>query len=294
MITGVDHVVLLCPALEAGSETVRCLLGRREDWRSRSDEGSASAMFQLDHIALEVLAPAGRGVMADRLLEILDRDGPGLQTVVFASDDIEADHHRMTGCGLEPAEITAGRSTDLATGRLRRWRRFRLNDERTGGIRIFVLQREADDPLRPAGAADDGLHDLDHLVITSGNAARALDFFGTRLGLECLLDRDDQERGSRLLVFRAGESGIEVACRRDQGVGVPDRLWGITWKTRDIDAANRRLGDKGLNVSAVRDGLRRGTRVFSVRDGSLGVPTLVVAGNNRPDPFTESSTRSNP
>jgi hypothetical protein len=30
-------------------------------------------------------------------------------------------------------------------------------------------------------------------------------------------------------------------------------------------------------VSEVRKGIRKGTRVFTVRDGTLGVPSLVIA-----------------
>lgn len=283
MITGIDHIVLICPALQTGIDTLATLLGRAEDWRSQADDGSASALFQCEHMALEVLAPQGSGPLADRLTERLAEDGPGLQSVVFASNDIESDRQRGLACGLEPSAITAGRSEDLATGRVRHWRRFRLADAHTGGLRTFILQRETDDPLRSGEMADDALIDLDHLVITSANATRAREFFGKHLQLPLLLDRENRDNRSRLLVFGAGESGIEVACRDGaEDEAAPDRPWGMTWKTRDIDAAHRRLADAGLNVSSVRDGLRRGTRVFSIRDGTLGVPTLVVAGDNRP------------
>jgi hypothetical protein len=44
----------------------------------------------------------------------------------------------------------------------------------------------------------------------------------------------------------------------------------------DADAARARLAAAGFDVSAVRPGRRPETRVASVRDGTLGVPTLIV------------------
>jgi len=54
----------------------------------------------------------------------------------------------------------------------------------------------------------------------------------------------------------------------------------------DSDGANRaplsrfdsraRLDASGFDVSEVRDGRKPGTRVFSVRGGTCGVPTLIL------------------
>ncbi len=289
MIVGIDHLVLLCPEIEHGIAAYAALLGRAPDWRSVDPAGAVSALFQLEHVALEVLAPQGAGPMADRLRDLLSGHGPGLQTLVFASDDIEADHGTFRRRGLEPAAIQAASSIDQATGRARHWRSMRLGDAHCGGLRTFVLQRETDDPLVAVPAPAHALVDLDHLVVTTTAPGRALGHYGARLGIELTLDRSDAAQQSSLLVFKAGASGIEVAQRPSrndassakEAVGEADsadRLWGITWRTRDIDGANARLRELGHAVSEVRIGRRRGTRVFTVRDRTLGVPTLVVAG----------------
>ncbi len=282
MITGIDHIVLLCSSVEEGRQAYGALLGRSEDWRSSDPEGAASVMFQMEHVALELLSPQGNGPLADRLRQLLADQGPGLQTLVLASDDLEGDHKRFRRLGLAPTDIVEGSSFDATRGLGRHWRRFRLDDVQTGGLRTFVLQRATDDPLRAPAFGQNQITDLDHLVIATRNPERALGLFGAKLAFELTLDRTDQERQSRLLVFSAGESGIEVtSSRSDNTEPKPDRLWGITWRSVDIDAANSRLRDKGLNVSEVRKGIRPGTRVFTVRDGTLGVPSLVVAGDNR-------------
>ena len=47
MITGLDHVVLICPDIEAGIETYSAVFGRGPDWVSRDGEaGTATAQFR--------------------------------------------------------------------------------------------------------------------------------------------------------------------------------------------------------------------------------------------------------
>lgn len=280
MIVGIDHLVVLCPELQAGIDTYEALLGRPHDWQSADSAGADSAMFQLEHVALELLAPSGSGPMADRLQALLQERGPGLQTLVFRSDDLAADHKVLRRRGLNPSDIEPGHSTDQATGRPRQWQRMRLDDATTGGVRSFVLQRAADDALVCSPASPGAVQDLDHLVIMTADPVHALAHYGARLGLALTMDRADPAGQSRLMVLRAGASGIELVHRgadpaAPAGAG-HDRLWGITWRTQDIDAANARLRAQGFDVSEVRIGRRPGTRVFTVRDRTLGVPTLVV------------------
>ena len=56
----------------------------------------------------------------------------------------------------------------------------------------------------------------------------------------------------------------------------PDILWGLSWRVADADAANARLRAIGFDVSEIRAGRKPGTRVFTVRNNTLNVPTLFV------------------
>ncbi len=278
MIVGIDHVVLLCPSIDVGSAVYEILLGRTADWRTQDSAGSAAAFFQLDQTGIELLAPSGEGPLADRLHQLLAQDGPGLQTLVFASSNLEADHRNFTRRALQPEAIVRGESTDPDTRLKRQWRRFRISDARSGGMRTFVLERSEDDPLQARPAAASALTALDHLVITTQDPERAVALYGARLGLTMNLDWSNPAQDSRLLTFSAGTAGIEVAHRVPTASAPgPDRLWGVTWRTPNIEAAHARLAEQGLNLSAIRQGMRRGTRVFTVRDGTLGVPTLIVS-----------------
>ncbi|MGH7350194.1 MAG: VOC family protein, partial [Candidatus Rokuibacteriota bacterium] len=89
--------------------------------------------------------------------------------------------------------------------------------------------------------------------------------------------------GARLMFFRCGDLIVELA--HDLGAGVssgPDRLWGLSWRTGDPTAALARLRAAGLDVSEARPGRKPGTHVFTVRDGTCGVPTLMLQPSGPP------------
>ena len=94
------------------------------------------------------------------------------------------------------------------------------------------------------------------------------------------LDREVAVR--RLMFFRCGDGFMEVA--RDEAItDGKDRLWGLSWRVADADAARARLKEAGVNVSEVRAGFKPGTRVFTVRDGACGVPTLMIEPSRQRD-----------
>jgi catechol 2,3-dioxygenase-like lactoylglutathione lyase family enzyme len=264
VIEGVDHVVIAVRDLDAGLHAYESLLGRRVSTRAETS-GVATALIATDNVAVELMAPAGESDDATRLRAAIDDGGEGLKSIVFATSDIERAHHRCARVGLAPEEI-ATRET---------WRSFRIGKERTHGVRMFVLQRAA--PLEVSPAADGALA-LDHVVVRSADMERAAALYGARLGLPMRLDRE--VAGRRLMFFRAGETIVEIA--EDKADGQRDRLWGLSWRVRDAAAARARLAQAGLDVSEVRAGMKSGTRVFTVRDGTCGVPTLMIeAGSAR-------------
>ncbi|MEZ6023848.1 MAG: VOC family protein [Hyphomonadaceae bacterium] len=257
MITGFDHVVIAVRDLEAGVAAYETLLGRAVSARSESD-GAATALIATGNVAVELMALRGDGEAARRLRAAL-KDGEGLKSLVFATDDIEAMHRRAERTALAPEPI-ADRDA---------WRSFRIDKDCAGGARLFFLQRDA--ALAPAQPHADGVSALDHIVVRTPDPQRAVALYGGRLGLDLRLDRD--VGGRRLMFFRCGDTVLEVAHEPELE---RDTLWGLCWRVGDIDAAQARLAAAGVNVSEVRIGMKPGTRVFTVRDRSCGVPTLMI------------------
>ncbi|MFN3911453.1 VOC family protein [Hyphomonas sp.] len=279
MINGVDHIVILTPEIEAGTAVYAALLGRAPDWRAISEAGVATALFQLGNTALELVAPAGEGPAADHLRARITEEGPGLKSLAFRSTDLSGDHRALGRLALAPAAIEPGASTQAANGATRTWRRFRCPPEHTAGVRWFFVE-PLDGAIEPAEVPLGHVHALDHLVINTPNPDRAMALYGAKLGLRLALDRSAPEWGVSLIFFRTGGLTVEIAHRLGQGEDPsgPDSFWGLTWRVGDIEAAHARLAAKGFNVSDVRTGRRAGTQVFTVRDGTMNVPTLFISG----------------
>lgn len=278
MITGLDHVLIVCTSVEQAENTYSALLGREPDWRSSDPGGSSAVIFQMENMALEIMAPHGGGPLARRLHTMLEQEGIGLKSLIFSSDNLADDRATFDRRALKPDEIAGGESVNPFAGAARYWSRFRLDEQATHGVRIFALTRKAPDPIAYKPLKPDVINGLDHVVINTANPDRAAALYGARLGLRMALDRSNPDWDMRLMFFRVGGLTIELAHKLSAGTGnQPDKLWGLTWKTPDIEATHARLMAANFAVTSIRAGRRAGTRVFSVRDGTMGVPTLVIS-----------------
>lgn len=276
MITALDHVVLLCPEIEAGVAAYETLLGAAPVWRAEGS-GTAQAVFKLNNTALELMAPHGAGEVADKLGE-MTADGARLTSLAFRTEDLSAVHPVLSRRGLDPSEINEGESTDQETGAQRTWARLRVPDAKMAGIKTFVLEPKTGalpEPVLEKGSAVA----LDHLVINTPNPDRAVANYAGRLDLRLALDRSNADWGVRLLFFRTGGLTLEVMQRlgAEEDPSGQDTIWGMTWAVENLEAAHQRLSKAGLNVSDRRTGRRPGSEVFTVRDGTLGIPTLFIA-----------------
>jgi catechol 2,3-dioxygenase-like lactoylglutathione lyase family enzyme len=260
LISGIDHVVIAVRDLAASVAAYETLLNRAASPVQTAD-GVATALIPTCNIAVELMAPVAPGDSADRLRVALE-DGEGLKSLVFAVSDIERMHKRCERVGLAPQAI-AERDN---------WRSFRADTERTHGVRLFFMERG--DPLAssPGGG-------LDHIVIRTSDPERAAALYGARLGLDMRLDRE--VTGRRLMFFRCGDAVVEIV--HDPALVGRDTLWGLSWRVANADAERERLANAGLDVSDVRAGMKPGTRVFTARDGTSGVPTLMIEPSPRRD-----------
>ena len=275
MLDALDHIVLVCPDIEAGIAAYETLLGRAPDWRGSSG-GAASALFRVDNTALELMAPDGDECAAPRLRE-LSASGAVLTSLAYRTDDIASAHHLLTRRGLSPDPIQPGESTDLISGETRHWKRFRCSDEAMAGVKTFIIQ--PDDEPKPIAADASSVHSLDHIVINTPNPERAAATYGARLGLDLRLDRTAEQWKTRFLFFRLGGLTLEIINRLENGTDPEsnDHIWGLTWTVGDISAAHARLSDAGVETSKIRTGRKPGTDVFTVKSGTPGVSTLFIA-----------------
>lgn len=258
MITAIDHVVIAVRDMGAALADYEALLEAKPLWRVTRD-GVETALIMSGNVGVELMAPVGEGETATRLRAAMEQSGEGPKSLVFATDDINAMRHRAGRVGLEPEPIAARESVDAGA-----WLVFRANTEQTRGVRLFFIQREIQLP-REAPVA------LDHAVIRSADFDGAAALYGARLGLDMRLDR--VVAGHRFMFFRVGDVILEFVEDKTQSA---DLLWGLSWRVVDLDAKRAALAAAGVTVSAIRPGMKPGTRVFSVRDCTCGVPTLMI------------------
>jgi len=261
MITALDQIAVQVVDLQTASLSMARLLGRD------GAAGEDSAVFQLENVRLELLP---------------SEDGKeGLAGLAFKIDDADKMFRTAERRALGPRPPVAFAEADAA-GIKREGRYIELDEVATFGVPIKLVVHTQDRAASPNQADDAAVTALDHVVVRTTHPNRAAALYGARLGLDMRLDRTEPKWGSRLMFFRCGDLIIEIVHDlKGEPSDAPDRLWGLSWRVADAVAANTRLKAAGFNVSDVRTGRKPGTRVFTVRDGTLGVPTLMVEPSNR-------------
>jgi catechol 2,3-dioxygenase-like lactoylglutathione lyase family enzyme len=281
VLKSLHHVAVVVQDFDAAVADYQVLLGRTPNWLG-ADGGATHAWFQLSNIAVDLIAPTGAGYTGDRVRAQLDRHGEGVWAAAFTTPDIQKSMRRLARCGVEASEAQPIRSTHVQSGERRYWTTSMLDAADTHGVVLFLVEDKPEAaPWPPSafrGEQSAVVIALDHVVITTSHPERAVAFYGARLDLEMALDRTNPEWGSRLIFFRCGDVIVEIAhdLREASPSGV-DRIWGLSWRATDIEAMHARLVDAAVNVSEIRVGRKPGTRVFTVRDHTRHVPTLIIS-----------------
>jgi catechol 2,3-dioxygenase-like lactoylglutathione lyase family enzyme len=237
----------------------------------------------LDHLSIAGSAAAyetllGRHAVNGRLQTsnvglTFGAGGNGLSSMVFTASDLDK-AARLLERRAVPGERLIKHTGD----------RLVLSREATHGVPIELCERKERAPPSPFAGSDEAaaISALDHIVVRTANPERAIALYAGKLGLDLRLDRSNPAWGSRLLFFRCGDLVVEIAHDLKKGVSDgPDHLWGLSWRTPDIAKANARLKAAGIDVSEPRDGRRPGSQVFTVKNRTEGVPTLVIGGIGR-------------
>jgi catechol 2,3-dioxygenase-like lactoylglutathione lyase family enzyme len=244
MITALDHLVLRASFIDGAIGAYETLLGRR----------AQDGRFRLGNVGLTIEDEAATA---------------HLSAMVFATGSLDNAAQR-----LERRGVSGTRDGD----------RLELARTSTHQVSMALIQRNNSLALSPLVGTDEAasITALDHVVIRTPNPERAVAFYGGRLGLDLRLDRSNPQWNARLLFFRCGDLVVEIAHDLSKGVSdKPDQLWGLSWRTPDIARCHARLSKAGVELSALRDGRRPGTQVFTVHSHTANVPTIIIGGLGR-------------
>lgn len=282
MFDALDHVILAVRDLGDATRRYATLLSRSPSWRGvHPGWGTANTLFRLDNTYLELITPLGDGPFGRTVAAQLHHRGEGPIGLAFATSDLDTVYTRLAANGLEPPPVSSGHGRDTDTGLTRHWRSVLLPQARTRGVVMIAIEHESPNRLPEAavvGSEDAVVTGIDHAVVRTSDADAAIALYRDGMGLRMALDRSFPEWGMRLVFLRVGGVTVEIAqpLSDAQLPAGTDQVWGLSWRVPNADAARARLAEAGLDVSEVRPGRKPDTRVLSVKDGTCGVPTLLI------------------
>lgn len=138
------------------------------------------------------------------------------------------------------------------------------------GIVDWTLSRVGARQSAQASEHANGVTEIDHVVMLVPDLERKIDELeGHGIELRRIREGATGMGTYRQAFFRVGRPILEVV----EADG-PERLWGITFTTADIDAAASLLGD---NLGRVKDAVQPGRRIATVRvEAGLGLPVALI------------------
>src|SRR4029077_5843363 len=187
---------------------------------------------------------------------------------------------RLDRLAVQPETGAEVESRDLGSRAALRWGRTRAANDPTRGVRLFFLEPAQARDLS-AAMSDAPVLGLDHVVISTGDPQAAAALYGARLGLDLALDPPPPDWG-RLMFFRCGDLMVELVQRLGAAADTAfDKLWGLSWRVADLEAARARLLGGGTTGSGKRCGRHAG--VFGGRNRGVGNTCRPQAGHEGDD-----------
>ena len=273
MLTHFDHVTIAVHDLPAAVCAYTLLLGTPPTWRGANPEtGAAGALFGQSNALIELVGAGDDSFGGEGLRGWLHAHGEGVQAIAFGTEDAQATSAGLRERGLRATAVQDGeaRSTE---GVVRTYQSVELSPRATRGLHMLAVQRADTLALRGSLARPaDAVDALDHVLISTSDPDAAIALYQDGLGIRLALDR--QRGPMRMLFFRVGGVTIEIVQRA--APATTDSFAGLAYRVRDIEGAHARLATAGFTVSEPRDGNKPGTRVFTVRDKTCCVPTLIL------------------
>ncbi len=291
-----DHVVIAVRDLDAATADYTALFGHSPSWRGQhAAYGTRNTLFRIDNTYVELLSLAshdGDPRWSGPLAHFLDAQGDGVYALALGTADVDATTREMRDRGLVVVDPADGEGVDVDTGARRSWRNAWVSTSSSNGVRILLIEhRSPADALPVAPMAGGGagcVRRMDHAVILSADMEASRKLWSDVLGARLALDRTFPERNRRILFYRLGDITIEIsggAQQAEEGIGKPDRIFGLAWGVGNLGAACARLAAAGIEVSGPRQGIKPGTLVATVKGAQAhGVATLLI--EHTPASFT--------
>ncbi len=287
-----DRITIAVPNLDAAKQHMVCMLGRTPSWSgTQPQDGTENVVFRLDNTDIELLAPSTEGRANESLIQQLAERGDHIESLALETDDAEAAAETLRARGVPIDSPMIRLCQDGPSGAFRRSKQFAIPPHAAKGLQLLGVEQlslpEEIPPSSPIVSPQSTCCAIDHIVVLTQDPERAKQFYGMTLGIRLALDHSFEERNARILFFRLGGLTLEIgASNREPSEAAEseeDQWWGLAYQVDDIDLAHERMRAEGIEVSEIRKGFKPGTRVFTLKDEVIRLPTLVIEPAPRPD-----------
>ena len=269
------------------------MFGRCPSWKGCHPAfRTKNALFRLNNTYIELLADADEDTKGESTFvkDYLARNKPGLAGLCFSTTSASDMVTHMQSRGIEALGPMPGEGKDDISGAVRHWRNVFWPNTASRGLWTFGIEHLSPSdslPLSPLASSTSGINEdnmvvdaVDHVVIRTANIEAAKKFYGDALGIRLALELPTHPLG-HLLFFKTTTDHkmvLEVIQSNDtdEKFQKEDQYWGIAYKTKNVEATQERLVSSGVKVSEVRQGMKPGTIVCTVKSHNLGVPTLLI------------------
>ena len=275
MISSVDHLIIAVRDLNQAINDYEKVLGISPCWKGKHSElGTKNALFNFENTYLELLSPCDAGPGTELINLLLEEKGDHLAGIVLGTQSIEQTQENLNRTG-HSVEISSGEAINEKDGKIRRWKNIFLPSALSRELFIFIIEHTEGNLPKHESQDSSKVKKLDHVVINTQDADDFISIYRDVYNIRLALDKTIEHWKRRMLFFRTNSTTIEVIEEKDKQESA-DELWGLAWEVDSIKDAHKRLVSNNVEVTPIKEGLKKGTLVATIKSHTCNVPTLLI------------------
>ena len=275
MISSVDHLIITVKDLDKAINDYEKILGITPCWKGKHNElGTENALFNFENTYLELLSPCDAGPGTEYINSLLEEKGDHLAGIVLGTKNIEHTKEALNKKG-HAVDISSGEATNKKDGKIRRWKNIFLPSALSRELFIFIIEHTEGNLPKHESQDSSKVKKLDHVVINTQDADAFISIYRDVYKIRLALDKTIEHWKRRMLFFRTNATTIEVIEEKDKQESA-DELWGLAWEVDSIEDAHKRLVSNNVEVTPIKEGLKKGTLVATIKSHTCNVPTLLI------------------
>ena len=275
MISSVDHLIVVVKDLDQAINDYEKILSINPCWKGKHNElGTRNALFNFENTYLELLSPSKAGPGTEYFNSLLEEKGDHLAGIALGAKNIEHVKEALKKNG-HAVDISSGEATNEKDETIRRWKNIFLPKTLSRELFIFIIEHTEGNLPKHESQDSSKVKKLDHVVINTQDADNFISIYRDIYKIRLALDKTIEHWKRRVLFFRTNATTIEVIEEKDKKESA-DELWGLAWEVDSIEEAHKRLVSSSVEVTPIKEGLKKGTLVATIKSHTCNVPTLLI------------------